>query len=372
MSTHLRYLTAKRITLIGAAVNAALGLIKLMGGLLFHSHALAADGLHSFADLITDSMVLLAAKYSNQRADERHPYGYQRIETAATFFLALLLILTGIGIGWESTSLLINPPDNKPQIWALPIALVSVLANEGLFYTTRTVGARINSSLLVANAWHHRSDSASSFVVLVSLLSSLAGLHYSDAIAALIVGLLIVQMGVSYAWNSIKELVDTAIDPLQLAEIGQSIQRIDGVIKIHQLRSRMMGPDIFIDVHIQVSPFISVSEGHFIAQHVHYQLMKQVPTIKDVTVHVDPEDDEINPPSLHLPNRATLERQLLEPWREQFPALQSWTIHYLTGTITLDLFASHWTEAMQQSMWSDCAQINLPLQLHFFLITAVS
>jgi cation diffusion facilitator family transporter len=362
---HHRYDTAKRITLIGALVNAVLGLIKLIGGLVFHSHALAADGLHSFADLLTDGMVLFASKYSHQGADDRHPYGHQRIETAATFLLSLLMILTGLGICWD-TYLTLFTSHPEPDVLALPIAILAVLANEGLFYATRVIGERINSPLIIANAWHHRSDSASSIVVVVGLLASLAGFAYWDAIAGLIVGLIIIHMGITYAWNSIKELVDTAIAPDELAKIKELIQQIDGVIKIHQLRSRMMGPDIFIDVHIQVSPFISVSEGHYIAQHVHYLLMQHNADIKDVTVHVDPEDDEISPPSLNLPNRLTIEQNLINPWREQFPTLHHYTIHYAAGSVVLDLFASKWTKTCQKQLEQACLQLNYPIQLRFF------
>jgi len=370
MHKHERYQAAKRITLIGALINALLGLFKLVSGIAFHSHALAADGLHSFADLLTDGMVLFAAKYSNQDADENHPYGHQRIETAATFLLSLLMILTGIGICVDTCSVLFDASHPHPLFWALPIALLSVLANEGLFFATRLIGQRINSKLLIANAWHHRSDAASSLIVLVGLLGSLAGYPYLDGVAALIVGIIIIHMGITYGWNSIKELVDTAIEPAQLTQIAEIIKNIDGVVKIHQLRSRMMGPDIFIDVHIQVQPFISVSEGHYLAQHVHYQLITQVPGIRDVTVHVDPEDDEITRPSLNLPNRVVIEATLLKPWCEQFPELQSWIIHYLDGSLILDLFALKWTIKAQKQLTKSTQTINYPIQLRFFLTTS--
>ena len=213
MQQHERYWQAKKVTLIGAFVNALLGCIKVLGGTFFHSHALVADGIHSFSDLLTDGMVLFASKYGSQDADNSHPYGHQRIETAATLFLALLLILVGTGIAWDSLYDIINKSHHVPEWLALPIAVISILANEGLFHYTQRIGKHIHSDLIIANAWHHRSDAGSSIVVLLGLLGSLAGFIYLDAIAAILVGLLIIKMGWSYGWNSVKELVDTAVEP---------------------------------------------------------------------------------------------------------------------------------------------------------------
>ncbi len=332
-----RYQQAKRITLIGAVSNVFLGCIKLIGGLLYHSHALVADGMHSFSDLITDVMVIFATKFGSQDADISHPYGHQRIETAATLFLAVLLILAGAGIAWGSLYELIRSTVEKPGWFALPIAVLSIAANESLFYYTQHVAKRISSSLVLANAWHHRSDAASSIVVALGLLGSLLGFPYLDAIAAIIVGFLIIKMGISYGWNSVKELVDSGVEPDLLSKIEQVIQSVDGVEKIHQLRSRLMGGDIFIDVHILVAPYISVSEGHYIAQHVDKALLEQLAAVKDVTVHVDPEDDEMSCPSLHLPSRKTLEDELFLAWQKDYPGLQTWTTHYLDGKMTIDL-----------------------------------
>lgn len=361
MSHNHRYGEAKRITLIGAFVNALLGIVKLIGGFLFHSHALVADGFHSFSDLITDAMVLFASKYGSQDADASHPYGHQRIETAATFLLALLLILAGLGIAWDAIDELIHASHTKPGWIALPIALLSIAANEILYYYTKHVGQKIQSPLIIANAWHHRSDAAASIVVSLGLIGSLLGWIYLDAVAAVIVGLLIVQMGLSYGWNSIKELVDTAISPEELEAIEKIIQSIDGVQKVHQLRSRMMGGDVFLDVHVLVNPWISVSEGHYIAQHVHYALTSQVDAIKDVTVHVDPEDDENSCPSVHLPNRATLEKLLLHKWESQFPGIEASTIHYLDGKLSIDLISDdnfEYTEILKRQVNQDVEQLS--------------
>jgi len=342
-----RYWQAKKVTLIGAIVNSLLGLIKLIGGFLYNSHALVADGVHSLSDLLTDIMVLFASKYGSLDADDDHPYGHQRIETAATLLLSLLLILAGSGIAWDAIDELINVTPVKPGWLAMPIICISILANEGLFHYTQRIGKRINSPLITANAWHHRSDAASSAVVLIGLIGSYAGFLYLDILAAMVVGLMIIKMGFDYGWNSVKELVDTAVAPELLNQIEQVIQNIKGVERIHQLRSRHMGNDVLIDVHIQVSPKISVSEGHFIAQHVHQALVNQIDSVKDVTVHVDPEDDEICSPSLHLPNRKVL-HELLNDVHIGYPQILFWNLHYLDGKMSLDIACDEYFTQWEQ------------------------
>lgn len=340
MTQQSRYWQAKKVTLIGALVNALLGIVKLIGGYLYHSHALVADGIHSISDLLTDFTVLFASKYGSIDADETHPYGHQRIETAATLFVSLLLILAGCGIAWDSIHELLQATHTMPDSLTLPIICFSIVANETLFHYTRHVGKKINSQLITANAWHHRSDAASSIVVLVGLIGSLSGLIYLDALAAVVVGFMIIKMGVDYGWNSVKELVDTAVDAELLTQIEKTIQGIDGVLKIHQLRSRFMGGDVLIDVHILVSPRISVSEGHYIAQHVHEALVNKIESIKDVIVHVDHEDDEVTSPSLHLPSRTVLHKEFLIEIRNDFPQILFWNIHYLNGKMGLDIVCS--------------------------------
>jgi cation diffusion facilitator family transporter len=340
LSEHDRYWQAKKVTTIGAIITALLGCLKLVSGLLCHSHALVADGIHSFSDLFIDLMVLFASKYGSHDADDMHPYGHQRIETAATLLLSLFLIMAGSSIAWNEFVELIHSTNSAPEWWSLPIISISIIANEALFHYTHYIGKRIQSKLIITNAWHHRSDAASSAVVLIGLIGTLAGFASLDTLAAIIVGLMIIQMGCTYAWNSVKELIDTAVDPELLSQIEQIIHKVDGVNRIHQLRTRFMGGDVFIDVHILVSPKISVSEGHYIAQHVHHALITHIDSVQDVTVHVDPEDDEICSPSLHLPNRAVLRDLLLNEVHIDFPQILFWNVHYLNGKMIVDIVCS--------------------------------
>ncbi|MCX7115047.1 MAG: cation diffusion facilitator family transporter [Gammaproteobacteria bacterium] len=357
MSQHKqRYIQARNITVIGALTNVLQGVLKLIGGFWFHSHALIADAVHSFSDLLSDFMVLFASHYGNQDADDAHPYGHRRIETVGTLLVSILLIFVGGSICWDALTEFTKIWPEVPTQGALCIAGFSILLNEILFFVTLHVAKKIHSNLIKANAWHHRSDSATSLVVALGILGSLLGYHHLDAIAAVVVSLLIIKMGIEYSWHSIKELIDTAVKPELIEDIQQTIASIPGVNKIHQLRTRSMGDHILVDVHILVFPYLSVSEGHYIAQHVHELLMKQYANISDVTVHVDPEDDESVSPSKQLPNRKHIEKEWLIPLQEQFPDIQTWIIHYLNGQLTIDLYLKN-THNRLDSLRKRCDQL---------------
>jgi len=341
MKKNHRYQQAKKVTLYGALKNMLLGLMKVILGITGNSHALLADGIHSFSDLLTDVLVLAASHWGSQEADQNHPYGHRRIETAASMLLALLLILVGFGIAYDGIIRLWEElPHELPNLYVFIAALVSVLLNEGLFHYTRHIGEKIQSSLLLANAWHHRSDAASSFVVLAGVGAALLGYYQFDFAAAAIVGLMIVRMGAMLAWSSVSELVDTAVEAEKLEQIHHTISNTSGVEAIHQLRTRSMGGEIFIDVHILVNPRLSVTEGHHIAQRVHFNLVEKVESVKDVIVHVDPEDDTFVTPSLKLPPRDKLLEIFHQRWL-QFNAENlpfKVVFHYLGGKVYMDVY----------------------------------
>ncbi|MFU8798029.1 MAG: cation diffusion facilitator family transporter [Gammaproteobacteria bacterium] len=340
MENFLRYKQARHITLIGVVVNIVLAVAKIMGGMLGNSHALMADGVHSLSDLLTDVLVLFATKYGSRGADDDHPYGHHRIETAATVALALILVTVGIFIAVDSgTRLFSGQPVVIPHIVTLIIALLSIASKEILFHATLRVAKQLNSNLLKANAWHHRSDAASSLIVVIGIAGALLGYAYLDNIAAVIVGILIVKMGAELAWVSVRELVDTGLDATMVAKIQQVITNIVGVKAIHQLRTRTMGHAVFVDVHIQVAPHLSVSEGHFIGQQVHYGLMHAIDSITDVTVHIDPEDDTVADPPTDLPARNILIPQLHQRWEGLSGAdsIIHFTLHYLDKKIYVEI-----------------------------------
>ena len=335
-----RYLAIRRISIIGASVNFALAVIKLIVGFIAQSQSLIADGIHSFSDLATDAMVIYAAKHSNKSADEDHPYGHARVETAYTVGLGLFLIAVAVGIIWDGGRRLLEPTLLlHPQPLALAVAVLSILANEGLYHYTMHTAKRVRSPLLRANAWHHRSDAISSVVVLIGISGALLGLDYLDAFASAGVALMIAKIGWDLAWNAIRELVDTGLEPERLAQVRESIAKVEGVKDFHMLRTRRMGGEALVDVHVQVNPRLSVSEGHQIGEYVRTHLTEGIDEISDVTVHIDPEDDESNALCEGLPLRREIFNRLRERWRHLLDPtiIQSMNLHYLSGKVDIEL-----------------------------------
>ena len=256
----------KKVTFISIGVNTFLSIIKMVGGAAFQSNALFVDGIHSLSDIATDFFVLIISKFSREEPDAEHPYGHERFETLGTTALGCVLISVGIIICYENVvSLLIGEHAGAPNMLSLVVALISVVANEWLFRFTLKTGKKVNSNLIVANAWHSRSDALSSIAVLVGLFLTWLGFSFMDSVVAILVGFMISKVGWDFLWDSIKELVDTSVDFERIGEMKKFIQTIDGVQDLHNLRSRKMGPVAVLDVNIQVRPDISVSEGHEIA-----------------------------------------------------------------------------------------------------------
>ncbi len=328
-----------RITLWGIAVNLMLSVIKITGGIIGQSQALLADGIHSLSDLASDAMVLLAVKHAGEDADEDHPYGHARYETLATVALGILLIGVAGGIAYDAILRLENPEDIAvPALFTMIIAAISILSNEGLYHATRAVAKKIRSPLLEANAWHHRSDAVSSIVVLIGIAATYIGYPLLDAIAAIIVALMIAKIGLDLSRQGLQELVDTALEPEMVEQIRQTILNIDDVRQLHLLRSRRMGHNALVDVHIQVSPKLSVSEGHHISVSVEKALTDKFDEINDVTVHIDPEDDETAASCRDLPLRSELLLALNHEWskHEVLKNIDDVTLHYLDGHISVE------------------------------------
>jgi cation diffusion facilitator family transporter len=337
-----RLRATRRVTVVGALVNLVLSAAKIAAGVVGHSQALVADGVHSLSDLLTDVMVLVASQHGSREADEEHPYGHGRIETAMTVGLGLVLLAVAVGIGWDAVRRLFHPEALLvPGTVALVAAAASVLAKEALYWYTLAVARRIRSNLLRANAWHHRSDAASSIVVIVGIAGTMAGLPYLDAIAAIGVALMIAKIGWDLAWHSLRELVDTALDAETVEAIREEIARVDGVHSVHQLRTRRMGPDALVDVHVLVAPRLSVSEGHHISESVRFHLVRRFDEVQDVLVHIDPEDDEKAPPSIDLAPRRAILAALSPHWLAALPpgvAPQRIELHYLDGRVHVELY----------------------------------
>jgi cation diffusion facilitator family transporter len=334
-----RYLAARRVTVVGALVNVVLSVLKVVLGLVGQSAALIADGVHSLTDLITDGLVLYASKHGSRDADDEHPYGHARVETLATVGVGLLLVAVACGIAYDATRRLFDPATLlHPGMLALAAAAISVISKELLTQYTLRVAKRYRSQLLRANAWHHRSDAISSVVVIVGILGTMAGLDYLDAVAAVVVALMIGKVGVELIWSSVRELSDEGLEQERIKEIKAKIRDVEGVEELHMLRTRRMGANALVDVHILVNPRVSVSEGHLIGENVRRSLIGEVDEVTDVTIHIDPEDDEIAPVATDRPTREEMEQQLRDIWQASGYAdrIERLTLHYLDGEIHIE------------------------------------
>ncbi|MBI1423962.1 MAG: cation diffusion facilitator family transporter [Gammaproteobacteria bacterium] len=337
-----RYREVLKVTLIGSAFDFILGVAKIVGGFFSTSTALIADGVHSLSDLFTDFIVIYAAKHSHREADEDHPYGHGRIETLATVGLGLALLAVAVGIAWDAVSRLFQPDRLwQPGYVALALAAMSIVVKEALFHYSMRIARKYRSNMLKANAWHSRTDAISSVIVVIGIIGSMAGLNYLDAIAAVGVAIMIVKISWDLTWHSVRELIDTGLEPDRIEAIRESILHVDGVKALHILRTRRMGGDALVDVHIQVAPTISVSEGHHISETVREQVIKEIEEVADVMVHIDPEDDETAAPNLGLPLRSNILRQLKQAWSGlrgvDTIRDEDVTLHYLNGKIRVEL-----------------------------------
>ncbi|MCJ8313474.1 MAG: cation transporter [Saccharospirillaceae bacterium] len=279
-------------TLIGTAIDFVLSILKVAVGFLVQSPALIADGFHSTSDLITDVLILWVAQISGKAPDEDHPYGHQRFETIATAILGVVLLAVAGGIFIDNILWILNPTQLAPASGlALIVVVISLLSKEWLFHYTMRVAIQTNSTMLKANAWHSRSDSLSSLVVLVGILLNFMGVPFAEPITAIVVALVIAKMAVSLFWQALQELADKAVDLSLQEDLKETILSVDGVIDVHQLRTRHMANHIVLDAHIQVPPKVSVSEGHQISDWVCSELKAQHKELHDITIHVDYEKD---------------------------------------------------------------------------------
>ncbi|HEX6734217.1 MAG TPA: cation diffusion facilitator family transporter, partial [Azonexus sp.] len=283
---------AQRATWASVVVNLVMTAVQLVVGWLAHSQSLIAHGLHSFSDLLSDFLVIYASRQSAHPADQAHPYGHARVETAATLVLGISLVLIGGGILWESGQRL-QHVETLPaiEISAFWVAVATVLAKEALYRYLIVVGKRLRSQLLIANAMHTRADAASALVVVVGIGGALLGWSFLDLLAAALMGFMILRMGVELAWGAIKELIDTGLDESSVAAIRQSLLATPGVLGLHELRTRRMAHQALVDAHVQVDARISVSEGHRIAESARARVLREHPEVLDVLVHIDPEND---------------------------------------------------------------------------------
>jgi cation diffusion facilitator family transporter len=349
----LRARVIRRITLVAILTNASLALGQVVIGIFAHAFSLVADAAHTFSDLVTDFMVLFAGHHSTEPADLNHPYGHGRIETITSLLLGASLVVVGIGFLWTS-GIRLQSMAGQPQLHpaALVMALVALLAKEVLFRFTLAASRKLRAPLLEANAWHARSDAASSLVVAIGIGGSLAGYPFLEPLAAAVVGFLIVHMGIRLGWQAIRELIDTGLPEEEIERLRQAIIATPGVIGLHEFRSRRMANRVLCDAHIQVDPRITVSEGHYISVEVARAVRSAHEEVSEVLVHIDTENDEPpdqpaaagDVPAAALPTRHATAEALgllfndLGGLSDNAPLIQRFQMHYIEQGIEVEVF----------------------------------
>jgi len=282
----------RQVTYLGIVVNVILSVLKIFVGLAAGSMALFADGIHSISDMATDVVVLLGVYFGSRKPDIEHPYGHGKIEVFSAMSIAFVLVIVGMWMIYKAAMAIAVSDVSKPGIVVVVVALISIITKEVLYQVTKKVAVALHSPALYANAWHHRSDALSSVVVVIGLVSMMLGFVYGDRIAAMLVGLMIILVGVRVIVDNLHELVDVAVDENTVSQIKQIISSKEQIRQWHKLRTRTVGREVFLDLHILVDPDLSVSAGHAIAESLEESLHKQIIRPVNITVHIEPDMPE--------------------------------------------------------------------------------
>lgn len=283
----------RRVTALSIVVNAGLGLGKTGVGLAGHSTALIADGLHSLSDLASDLAVLWAIRAARRPADADHHYGHQRYESLVTLFVGFLLVAAALYVGIHSLVTLGERHTGPLNWWPFWVAVASILLKEVLFWLTRTVGRRTSNRAVIANAWHHRTDSFSSVAAAAGIAGTLLGgprWQFLDHLTGVVLATFLVYVGVRIARDAARELSDRSPDPEEQQRMAAVIGSIPGITGFHALRARRSGGLVEVDIHVLVDGNITVRAGHSLASEVESRLYAEFPEVASVVVHVEPAD----------------------------------------------------------------------------------
>ena len=279
----------KRLTYLGMVINVFLMVIKFGGGIFFGSISLIADAFHTFSDFSTDILILWGVIIGARPADSSHPFGHGKFETLSGTLLSIILIVVGTGIAVESGRMVMSAKFMAPGLPVLFVAFISVITKEFLYQQTIKSAKRLDSMALYANAWHHRSDALSSIAVIVGVSSSMLGFLPGDSIAGLFVGLMIVIIGIKFLIKAGKELMEGSVEEDVLQSIKMILDEHPDVKSWHKLRTRKVGRELFVDVHILVKPELSVKKGHQIAEEVESTVKNAFKKPVNVLTHVEPD-----------------------------------------------------------------------------------
>jgi len=278
---------------MGLVVNLALAAAKLSAGLLGHSQAVVADAVHSLSDIVTDIALILGVRYWSAPADERHPHGHRRFETLVTVFIGLMVAAAAVGIGWDAVTSF-GRPSHPPSAIALAAALLSIGVKEALYRWTAKMGKKTGSSALVANAWHHRTDALSSVPVAIAVSIAMIDHRFAvvDQIGALVVAVFVLHAAFRIIRPALEELVDAGAPKAHRKELERLALEVEGVRAAHALRTRYIGSELAVDVHVEVDADLSVADGFVIASKVKKDLLQRGPDVADVVVQIEPHEGE--------------------------------------------------------------------------------
>jgi cation diffusion facilitator family transporter len=283
----------KSVTYLGMVVNIALSVIKIAIGLSAASLALIADGVHSFSDIATDVAVLFGLRLGSREPDQSHPYGHGRAETFSGGLVALILIVVGGTMIYYATLAIARDETTVPRFAILIAAVISIAAKEWLYRVTQKAAIKSHSPALYANAWHHRSDALSSVAVVIGFISLQFGFGHGDQVAAIAVGMMIIWVGVKIIGDTFRELYESAVDPDTIEHIKEIINSDSSIRQWHKLRTRMVGREVFLDLHILVDPDLKITDAHEISESLEKTLDEQITRPINITVHIEPDVPEL-------------------------------------------------------------------------------
>lgn len=288
----------RKVTYWGMLTNVGLAVFKSVVGLIVGSISLFADGIHSLSDLLTDVAVLVGVHFGSKEPDSEHPYGHGRLETFSTAFVAAILILVGCGMIYKASGDIAKMHASGVEkvtisTWVIWIALLSVISKEALYQWTRIVAVRAHSSAVYANAWHHRSDALSSVAVIIGAVAVKCGYPHGDQLGAIVVGIMIILVGIKVIDGCIREFSERAVDARTVEQIQKIIDSEKRIRSWHKLRTRSVGREIFLDLHILVDPQLSITNAHEIAECLERTLHEQIPQPVNVMVHIEPDLPEM-------------------------------------------------------------------------------
>ena len=286
----------RSITLWGIFLNVFLIALKLVSGIFIRSSALIADGVHSISDLATDFVVLIGARLSSRPADKTHPYGHGKLDTIGSILIALVLLVISFGLIWSAGISIYEHKLNYPGYMILVVASVSVISKEIIFFTTRRVSRITQSTVLYANAWHHRSDSLSSFAVLIGGVAGLLGWGHADQVATIIVGFMIIGVAGKIFFDSLLELSEHSVDSESIQKIEDVLSKEANISSWHALRTRKLGAELFIDVHVLVDPALSVQKSHDISMKIEEKIKMELSKPSNILVHIEPDLEKMRKP----------------------------------------------------------------------------